>query len=140
MKILVATDGSKNALRAVRYAGDLVRSMPSASITLINVHDDAAMRGAEAFVGSKEVADYLRELSEKELQPAKQLLDEAGVKHDVAIRTGHISKEIIAFADSGNFDLVVVGSKGRSAIADLLLGSVAQHVLATAKQPVLLVK
>lgn len=140
MKILVATDGSKSALQAVKYAGDLVKSIPSASITLVNVHDDAAMRGAEAFVGSKEVADYLHEVSEKELRPAKKLLDEAGVEHDVAIRTGHISQEIVQLAESGRFDLVVVGSKGRSAIADLLLGSVAQQVLATAKQPVLLVK
>lgn len=36
--------------------------------------------------------------------------------------------------------MIVLGSKGRSAIADLLLGSVAQRVLATAKQPVVVVK
>lgn len=142
MKILVATDGSKSALRAVKYAAGLVRSIRSASnaITLINVHDDIGMRHAESFVGNDEVADYLRELSEKELKPARKLLDAAGIKHDMAIRTGHVSQEIVQFAQSGKFDLIVVGSKGRSAIADLLLGSVAQRVLATAKQPVVLVK
>jgi nucleotide-binding universal stress UspA family protein len=142
MKILVATDGSKPALRAVRYAAALVRQLASASssITLISVHDDAALRLAKTFVGRGEVADYLRELSEKELKPARKLLDSTGVRHDMEVRTGHVSREIVDCAKSGRFDLIVLGAKGRGAIADILLGSVAQRVLATAKSPVLLVK
>ncbi|HTJ95958.1 MAG TPA: universal stress protein, partial [Rhodocyclaceae bacterium] len=62
------------------------------------------------------------------------------IKHNQAILIGHISEEIVKFAASGKFDLIVMGSKGRSGLADLLMGSVAQRVLATAKQPVLLVK
>ena len=91
-------------------------------------------------MGHAEVADYLRELSEKDLRPARKLLDSAGVKHDMEIRIGHVSQEIVDCAKSGRFDLLVLGAKGRSAIADILLGSVAQRVLATAKSPVLLVK
>jgi nucleotide-binding universal stress UspA family protein len=56
------------------------------------------------------------------------------------IRTGHIAQEIVKSAKEGKFDLVVLGSKGRSAIVDILVGSVAQRVLATALQPVVLVK
>jgi nucleotide-binding universal stress UspA family protein len=142
MKILVATDGSKHALHAVKYAAKLVRLLRSASnpITLISVHDDAGLRPAKSFVGSDKVADYLRELSEKELKPARRLLNAAGVKHNMVIRTGHIAQEIVDCANDGKYDLIVMGAKGRSAIADLLLGSVAQRVLATAKQPVVLVK
>ena len=58
----------------------------------------------------------------------------------MAIRTSHVAQEIVAFAKAGQFDLIVMGSKGRGAVADILLGSVAQRVLATAAQPVLLVK
>jgi hypothetical protein len=85
MKILVATDGSKTALRAVKYAANLVGQLSSRSksITLISVHDDVGLRHAKAFVGQDAVADYLRELSEKELKPARKLLDSAGVKHDL---------------------------------------------------------
>ena len=142
MKILVATDGSKRALHAVAYAAKLVRLLRSAAspITLLSVHDDIGLRSAKSFVGSAKVADYLRELSEKELKPARKLLDVAGVKHNMVIRTGRVAQEIVACADEGKFDLIVMGAKGRSAIADLLLGSVAQRVLATAKQPVVLVK
>lgn len=142
MKILVATDGSKPALHAVKHAAKLVQqlSATSNSITLISVHDDAGLRHAKAFVGRDAVADYLRELSEKELQPARKLLDAAGIKHDMEVRTGHVAQEIVDCARSGKFDLIVLGAKGRGAIADLLLGSVAQRVLATAQIPVLLVR
>ena len=142
MKILVATDGSRPALRAVRYAAKLVGQLlpASSSITLVSVHDDVGLRHAKAFVGRDAVADYLRELSEKELKPARKLLASAGVKHDMEVRIGHVAQEIVDCAKSGRFDLIVLGAKGRSAFADLLLGSVAQRVLATAKTPVLLVK
>lgn len=142
MKILVATDGSKAALKAVKYAGKLVRQLSSASssITLISVHDDVGLRRAKAFVGRDVVADYLRETSEKELKSARKVLDEAGVKHDMVVRTGHVAQEIVQCAKTGKFDMIVLGSKGRSAIADMLIGSVAQRVLATAEAPVLLVR
>lgn len=141
MKILVATDGSKSSLNAVKYAAKLSGNTRSNdTITLISVHDDAAFRHASQFVGKEQVEDYLRELSEKELKAARKALDNAEVKHNQAIVIGHVSEEIVKFAAAGKYDLIVMGSKGRSGFADLLMGSVAQRVLATAKQPVLLVK
>ena len=141
MKILVATDGSKNALRAVKYAARLVDALKASSvITLISVHDDVALRHAERFVGKKAVADYLRDLSESDLADARKALDKAGVAHDMIIRTGNIGAEIAAAAQEGKFDLIILGSKGRSALKDLLMGSVAQRVMEMAKTPVLMVK
>lgn len=142
MKILVATDGSKNALRAVKYAADLLNNSTAKtkSITLISVHDDAGLRHAKAFVGKEAVADYLRELSEKELKPAMKALDAQGIKHNMVMLVGNASQEIVAEGQKGKYDMIVLGSKGRSAIADMLLGSVAQRVLTQAKQPVVLVK
>jgi nucleotide-binding universal stress UspA family protein len=142
MKVLVATDGSKAALHAVKYTIRLLAQLayPSNDVTLISVHDDVGLRHAKRLVGSDTVAEYLRELSDKELKPARKLLDAASVMHDMVIKTGHISQEIVDFARSSKFDLIVLGAKGRGAIADLLLGSVAQRVLATATCPVLLVK
>jgi nucleotide-binding universal stress UspA family protein len=58
----------------------------------------------------------------------------------MAILVGNVPNEIISFADKGKFDMIVLGSKGRGAIADFFIGSVAQRVLARASQPVLLVK
>lgn len=142
MKILVAVDGSRNALHAVKCAARLAHLMRTAAnkITLISVHDDVGLRHARAFVGRAEVADYLRELSEKELKAARKLLKDDGIGYDMEIRTGHVAQEIVDCANKGKFDMIVLGSKGRSAVADLLLGSVAQRVLASAKHPVVVVK
>jgi nucleotide-binding universal stress UspA family protein len=141
MKILVATDGSKNALSAVKYAAKLVSNMRSKdTITLISVHNDVGYRRAAKFVGKAEVIDFLREQAEADLKSAQKVLDTAKVKYDNAIVIGHVSEEIVKFAKDGKYDMIVMGSKGRSGFADLLIGSVAQRVLAMAKQPVLLVK
>lgn len=142
MKILIAVDGSPPALRAVEYVSDHFgpSSPGSHGVTLICVHDDAGLRHAEHFVGDEAVRDYLRDSAEENLRAARELLDAAHIAYAVEIRIGHLAGEIVAFAATGSFDLIVLGSKGRSGLADLLLGSVAQRVLTTATQPVLLVK
>ena len=114
--------------------------MARAQVTLVSVHDDAGLRHARALVGSEAVQDYWRELSDKELRPAMRALDAAGIRHDIVVRTGSVAGEIVALANKGRFDMIVLGSKGRGAMMDLLIGPVAQRVLATAKQSVTLVK
>lgn len=56
------------------------------------------------------------------------------------VRTGHVAQQIVLGAKAGKFDLIVRGAKGRSVIAGLLPGLVAQRVLANADTPVLLVR
>lgn len=142
MKMLVANDGSQAALAALRYAIDLASGLqsPSRSITLINVHEDAGLRRARTYVGGDAVDGYLADLGKEELAEATALLDASGIEHHAEIRTGHVAQQIVDCAKEGAFDLVVLGAKGRSAIADLLIGSVAQRVLATATTPVLIFK
>jgi nucleotide-binding universal stress UspA family protein len=140
MKILVAVDGSKSSLNAVKYAVKLVSNLRSEDrITLINVHDDQGLRYAQQFVGKEGIADYLREVSDKELKSALAVLVKAGVKHDSIIQTGHVA-EVISNAANKKFDMLVMGAKGRSGMVDVLLGSVAQRVMSTCNKPVLLVK
>ncbi len=141
MKLLVACDGSKNSLRAVRYAIKLAGAMSGTSrITLISVHDDTALRYASRFVGKDAIDDYLREESDTELAAARRALDKAGIAHDMIIKRGHVAAEIADAAARGRFDMIVLGSKGRSSLADLLVGSVASRVLELSPVPALLVK
>jgi nucleotide-binding universal stress UspA family protein len=91
-------------------------------------------------VGKSAITDYLREESDRDLKSAMKVLNDAGIKHDQIIVVGKPATEIVEAAQKGKFDLVVLGSKGRNAVSDLLLGSVAQRVMSLCKQPVLLVK
>jgi nucleotide-binding universal stress UspA family protein len=104
------------------------------------VHDDFGLNHVKQFVSKSVVDDYLREISEKELKSAQKILDTAGIKHSMIIKRGHVAQEIVATANKEKFDLIVMGAKGRGGLLDLLIGSVAQRVLGSAKQPVLLVK
>ena len=141
MKILLPIDGSKTSLNAAKYVTQLAANMRSkCSVTLINVNDDFGLNHVKQFVSKSVVDDYLREISEKELKPAQKVLDAAGVKHNMVIKRGHVSKEILATATKEKFDMIVMGAKGRGGVLDLLIGSVAQRVVSSAKQPVLLVK
>ena len=141
MKVLLPIDGSKSSLNAVKYVAKLAKnSRSTVTVTLISVHDDIGLGHVKQFVAKSVVDDYLREVSEKELKPAQKALDAAGVKHNMVIKRGQISEEIIALANKDKVDMIVMGVKGRSGLLDVLIGSVAQRVASSAKQPVLLIK
>lgn len=141
MKILLPIDGSKSSLNAAKYISKMAKnSLSPVSVTLISVHDDIGLGHVKQFVSKSVVDDYLREVSEKELKGAQKILDAARIKHNMVIKRGHISEEIIALANKDKVDMIVMGAKGRSSFVDVLMGSVAQRVSCSAKQPVLLIK
>ena len=141
MKILLPIDGSKSSLNAAKYVVKLAKNSRSpTTVTLVSVHDDVGLGHVKQFVAKSVVDDYFRDISEKELKAAQKVLDTAGVKHNMAIRRGHVAHEIMALANKDKVDLIVMGAKGRGGFVDILMGSVAQRVSSSAKQPVLLVK
>ena len=75
--------------RSIKYAARLAHLLRTASnkITLVGIHDDTGLRHAEAFVGKAEVADYLRELSEKEPKPAGKMLQADSIGYNMEVRT-----------------------------------------------------
>ena len=141
MKLLVATDGSKASEGAVKYAARLFTSIGKEShITLITVQDDSSLRLFKKYTQKGSVEDYLREGADKNLEWAVKYLNKTKLPHDMAIRYGHPSEQIIKEAQAGKFDMIIMGTKGRSSWADTVIGSVAQRVVGTSKTPVLLVK
>ena len=141
MRIMVAVDGSSNSLRAVKYAIKLANQLRSkTSVTLVNVHDDNPLSMVKRHVGNNAVRDYLIEISKKELKSALKILDRSKIKHSCIIELGHVATMICKIANSEKMDLIIMGAKGRSVAADLVLGSVSQRVSVIAKQPVLLIK
>jgi nucleotide-binding universal stress UspA family protein len=55
-------------------------------------------------------------------------------------RFGAPADAVVALADKGGFDLIVMGSHGHGTLANLVLGSVATKVLASTRVPVLLIR
>ena len=72
-----------------------------------------------------------------ELKPA---IVAKGIKAHLEMSVGHPAEQIIYDADRHAVDLIVVGHRGRSKFATLLLGSISKHVVQYADRPVLVVR
>lgn len=136
--ILVAIDGSPTATAALEEAIDLARS-DGARLVLISVAAPPRWR----FSGSP----YVPYPSDDELERAAWDVVERGealVPPDVAVssvvRTGAPAAAIVARAEEGGHDLVVMGSRGHGLLGSLLLGSVSREVIARSPVPVLIAR
>jgi nucleotide-binding universal stress UspA family protein len=72
--------------------------------------------------------------------PVHKFLERHGVKAKGRWKTGNPGELIAKLAEAEKFDLVVMGSHGRGALGNLMVGSVATKVLASCKVPVLIVR
>jgi len=141
--VLIPTDGSEPALRAVRSFIDLARSAPGMHAILLNVEPSVPLlqRMVDGRPGEvRRIEGPLRDKGEKLLGPAKAELERAGVRHTALVEFGEPADVIAARAKEWAVDLIVMGAHGRSVIGTLLLGSVAQKVVRQADVPVMLVK
>lgn len=140
MNILLAVDGSTYTKRMLAYLathGELFAT--GNNYTVLTVQPQLPPR-ARAAVGKAVVDQYQLEESEKVLAPVSKFLLRHGIDAKTSWKVGHAGDTIAKFAESGKFDLLVMGSHGHGTLANLVMGSVATAVLAHCKVPVLLVR
>jgi nucleotide-binding universal stress UspA family protein len=140
MKILLAVDGSEYTKKMLAYLAthDELFSA-NHQYTLLTVSPQLPPR-ARGVVGKEMVEAYHRETSEKILAPVTPFLLRHGIDAKTVAKVGHAGETISKVADSGKFDLVVMGSHGHGTLGNLVMGSVATQVVAHCKVPVLLVR
>lgn len=137
--ILVPVDGSENSDRAVQHALDLVAAGLSAGLHLLNVQPN--LGGAiSTFVSREQIDSYRREEGNKCLASAVELARKASVAAKVHIGVGRTGEVVRDFARKIEAGLVVMGTRGHTGLAGVLLGSVAQDVIAHVSVPITLVK
>jgi nucleotide-binding universal stress UspA family protein len=139
MKLLFASDGSKCSDRAARY---LVRTLRKAvrdlRVTLCYVDAPILDRVASA-LGERRVAEIHRENAEASLKETRRRLKRGGVAFSEDHMIGNAALCIARRASADKYDLVLMGSHGRTAIKSVLLGSVTARVLSECEVPVLVV-
>ncbi|KRH99522.1 universal stress protein [Curvibacter sp. PAE-UM] len=140
MKILLAVDGSEYTKKMLAYltTHDSLFSADN-SYTIFTAQPQLPPR-ARAAVGKEIVDKYHTEEAEKIVGPVSKFLARHGIEAKSQWKVGHAGETIAKAAESGKFDLVVMGSHGHSALGNLVLGSVATQVLAHCSVPVLLVR
>lgn len=139
LKLVVAVDGSENALVAVRHAVKRAKSDPSVRIHLVNVQYPLH-GGVSTFVNAAQIKQYHQEEGEKALAPARALLDGEQVAYEHHLFVGEPSEIITRFAQEQSGDEIVIGTRGLSGLSSLLVGSVATKIIHQATVPVVLVK
>lgn len=140
-KILVPVDFSTHSGEATRVAADLAKRF-DASLTLVHVYDPVAYSLPDGFVMlSQADVDRLFEAFRAQLAAdQRRALDAGAPRVDTKLLTGFVAGELVEFASRGEFDLIVMGTHGRTGIQHLAIGSIAERVVRLARCPVLTVK
>jgi nucleotide-binding universal stress UspA family protein len=142
-KILVPFDFSPHAERAFGYAATLARRL-GAKLAVLHVVEDPFVTGAwssEIYVPNvPELLENLIASAERRLAALKDSPAAVGLTPDTAVITGKPAQAIVEHARDAGFDLIVMGTHGRTGLSHVVVGSVAERVIQKAPCPVLTVR
>lgn len=136
-KILVPLDGSKNSYRGLETAITLARQCGAIITGVYSIHvpPHSEFRG----VGSVEKSHNTE--VKKIMDSAKLLAAKNGIVFKEKILNGDVGYNIVKLAHGkGKFDMIVLGSRGRSSAKQMFFGSVSNYVIHASKIPVVIVK
>jgi nucleotide-binding universal stress UspA family protein len=146
MKILVAVDKSEESQMALRYTCHLLEHFP-AKVDALYVKPDVVREVADGSYAPFITKGHLEKAIEAD---AGKVLDEIIEGCEVCIggkipcephvAVGEPADEIVNAANTGSYDMIVLGSHGRSSLRGFLLGAVHTKILHHAQQPVLILR
>ena len=137
-KILLAVDGSEHSLHAAREAGDLARAMKSEILRIVVAFD-----GIPGYLGEPNMEQAIEarmKAANGILQKAQDAVGEIPGEIHTELIEGSPAEAIINVAKTRGSTVIVMGSRGMSAIAELVLGSTSHKVVSHAPCPVLVVR
>lgn len=136
-KILVPLDGSKYSLEGLHKAIILAKQFDAkiTGLCVIPLTPPVTMPGLHTPFKS-----YMTDGAAKFMAEATKIASRNGVNFQGKLIYGEASTEIAKFANDKKFDLVVIGSRGRSELKELFLGSVSNAVVHRSQVPVLVIK
>lgn len=142
-RILVATDGSAGADRAVDYAAQLAKTY-AADLLITNVIGGYGLPGGvfRHFTHDQQVwlNELLASLSAELLNKARDRARDLGVSRIILeSRPGDVASTIVTIAQEKSADVIVVGKRGTGQVSGLLLGSISQKLVSLAPLPTIVV-
>jgi nucleotide-binding universal stress UspA family protein len=141
LRVLVPTDFSSSSDAALGTAKRLVAKL-GGSICLLHVVERPAIGasfGSEMYE-LRAAAVHEEQMAKVRIQLSQRILVDSRVKVTSDVIVGPSAAMITTYAGDADFDLIIMGTRGRGGLAHLLMGSVAESVIRTAACPVLTVK
>ena len=135
-RILLATDGSPDARHAAQTAVELAERTGS-ELHVVHVGEYLPTYFAQTEEEPAELRDAARRLLEEE---AGRLGSTGGAVTDTHLRLGRPAEEIVDLSEELNVGVIVVGSRGQSALRRALMGSVSDSVVRHAPCPVFVIR
>jgi nucleotide-binding universal stress UspA family protein len=141
LKVLLPVDGSETSTRATQKLIETLgwyKEQPR--VNLLAVHLPVHRFPNMSVVISDEMLErYYAEECQAMLAPSKKALDAAGVRYNAYTLVGAIAESIIAHAKQMDSTMIYMGTRGMTALSNMLLGSVTTRVLHLAHIPVVLI-
>ncbi|MBE0338063.1 universal stress protein [Paenibacillus sp. 23TSA30-6] len=136
--ILVAIDGSEQAMKALETAKALSKQLQGEPrLTILHVNPALSMN--EPPVGV-DVDERIEEEGRHILEPASDFLKDEGISYRMLAGHGDPASIICKSAEQEQVDLIIMGTRGKGLVSEMILGSVSHHVIQHAPCPVLTVK
>lgn len=135
--ILVPTDGSEYTKAAVRKAMELAK-LSGGKVTALYVLDQTILTNMPMDTAVMNVYNTLEKEGKSAVDFVQELGTQEGVKTTVSIKEGAPVKVILE--ESAKYDIIVMGTLGRTGMSKLLMGSVAERVVRASQCPVLVVR
>ena len=140
-RILVPYDGSEHSKRAFSYALELAGKYNSEVIAVSCIPVQDQMSESSTPEQENQELHGRRKIASEILSIAELESEEAGVKYQgVVLKTLSVADSILAYAESNDIDIMIIGSRGLGGFKKMLLGSVASALSQYSKCPVLIVK
>lgn len=139
-RILVAFDDSDPAREALAYAIELFPDREFVAVTVADTSSVPFIPNAADDPNSSEGGQQLLADAAKRLAEAERIAADHDIDLETQSRLGSPAQEIVDCAEDGDFDHIVMGSRGRSGVSRILLGSVAEVVVRHSPVPVTVVR
>ena len=137
-KIMIATDGSEPARKAIEKGVDLAKitgaKLYAVYVIIPTVHS------ARDFGWEKAAMEHFRSEGKRATRFVEDAAKAADVEVESVLLEGHPVDEIIKFAEQNGIEMIVMGTLGKTGLDRFLLGSVAENVVRHSKVPVLVVR
>ncbi|MBN1374695.1 MAG: universal stress protein [Dehalococcoidia bacterium] len=142
-RILIPLDGSKLAESVFPYAVDMAVTRKS-SVELVTVFEPFQIPPHIGMVFDEDNIKEYNKSSQKShfdyLQKIKQFFEANGIETNTTVLQGKVDETLIDYANSNEFDLIIMATHGRSGVERWIMGSVADKFIHYSVTPILLVR
>ncbi len=135
--ILVPTDGSEYTKAAIDKAMELAKVV-GGKVTALYVLDQTILTNVPMDTAVMNVYNALEKEGKQAVDYVSELGEKEGVPVELSVKEGTPVKVILE--ESANYDVIVMGTLGRTGMSKLLMGSVAERVVRASQCPVMVVK